>query len=87
MELAKTQTKVGWKTQVLLTAIVATVIFMIFGSQAHAAETEIIAQADIDNLKSLIIGLIAFIATIGTAYLTVLVGISAFSMIRRVVRG
>lgn len=40
-----------------------------------------------EELKSLILGLIATIAVIGTAYITVLVGISAFSLIRRVVRG
>ena len=40
-----------------------------------------------EELKGLILGLIATIALIGTAYITVLVGISAFSLIRRVVRG
>ena len=42
---------------------------------------------DVTELTSLILGLIATIALIGTAYLTVLVAVSAFSMIRRVVRG
>lgn len=42
---------------------------------------------DGEQLKTLILGLIATIALIGTAYLTVLVGISAFTMIRRVIRG
>jgi hypothetical protein len=42
---------------------------------------------DVEDLKTLILGLIATIAVIGTAYLTVLVSISAFSMIRKVIRG
>lgn len=42
---------------------------------------------DATELKTLILGLVATIALIGTAYLTVLVAVSAFSMIRRVVRG
>lgn len=54
---------------------------------AEGIPTEIIPAATVEELKTLIIGLIATIAVIGTAYITVLVGISAFSMIRRVVRG
>lgn len=42
---------------------------------------------DGDELKSIILGLIATIALIGTAYLTVLVSVSAFSVIRRVIKG
>lgn len=42
---------------------------------------------DAEGLKTLILGLIATIALLGTAYLTVLVAVSAFSLIRRVVRG
>lgn len=42
---------------------------------------------DGEELKTLILGLIATIALLGTAYLTVLVATSAFSLIRRVIRG
>lgn len=54
---------------------------------ANGTPTELIPAATVEELKTLIIGLIATIAVIGTAYITVLVGISAFSMIRRVVKG
>ena len=56
-------------------------------AMATGTTTELIPAATVEELKTLIIGLIATIAVLGTAYLTVLVGISAFSMIRRVVRG
>ncbi|MCO8058161.1 major capsid protein [Acinetobacter towneri] len=56
-------------------------------NQAYAEGTAVDLGIDAESLKSLILGLIATIAVIGTAYLTVLVAISAFSMIRRVVRG
>ncbi|MFU8928270.1 hypothetical protein [Acinetobacter puyangensis] len=55
--------------------------------QVYAADGDIDLGIDAESLKSLILGLIATIAVIGTAYITVLVGISAFSLIRRVVRG
>lgn len=81
--------KVGWKTKTVLTIIISAMIIYFFGIPgAHAAETtELIAEADIQQLKSLIIGCLSFITVIGTAYLTVLVGISAFTMIRKVIRG
>ena len=62
---------------------------MLLSHAAHAegTPTELIPSATVEELKTLIIGLIATIAVIGTAYITVLVGISAFSMIRRVVKG
>lgn len=81
--------KLGWKSKTLFTVIIAAVIFavMSFMSPAQAATTELIAAADIQELKGLIISCLSFITVIGTAYLTVLVGVSAFSMIRRVIRG
>lgn len=56
---------------------------------AKAAEGDAGAALGIDGaeLKALILGLVAICALIGTAYLTVLVSISAFSMIRRVIKG
>lgn len=60
---------------------------MLLSNAVYAAETEVIPAATVEELKTLIIGLIATIAIVGTAYLTVLVAISAFSMIRRVVKG
>lgn len=62
---------------------------MLLSHSVHAegTPTELIPTATVEELKTLIIGLIATIAVIGTAYITVLVGISAFSMIRRVVKG
>lgn len=56
-------------------------------NQAHAEGAGIDLGINAEELKTLILGLIATIAVIGTAYITVLVGISAFSLIRRVVRG
>lgn len=80
--------KVSWKIKLPLTIIVAAIIFYFVGIPgAHAETTEIISAADVADLKSLIISCLSFITVIGTAYLTVLVGVSAFSMIRRVIRG
>lgn len=81
--------KVSKKTIVLLTAVVAGIFLFFWGLPfAHAEDpTQIIDPAEIQNLKSLIISCLSFITVIGTAYLTVLVGVSAFSLIRKVIRG
>lgn len=60
---------------------------LMLSNSAMAAEGDVDLGIDGAQLKSLILGLIATIALIGTAYLTVLVGISAFQMIRRVIKG
>ncbi|PKF31327.1 hypothetical protein [Acinetobacter proteolyticus] len=82
--------KVSKKTIAILTAIVAGIFLFFWGLPfAHAADptTQLIDPAEIQNLKSLIISCLSFITVIGTAYLTVLVGVSAFSLIRKVIRG
>lgn len=60
---------------------------MMLSNAAMAEGDAIDLGIDATELKTLILGLVATIALIGTAYLTVLVAVSAFSMIRRVVRG
>lgn len=65
-------------------AIASAFAFSILSAPAMAA---VDLGIDASELQALILGLIATIALIGTAYLTVLVATSAFSMIRRVVRG
>lgn len=65
-------------------AIASALVFSILSAPAMAA---VDLGIDASELQALILGLIATIALIGTAYLTVLVATSAFSMIRRVVRG
>ena len=60
---------------------------MMLSNSAFAEGPEIFPAANAEELKTLIMGLLATIALLGTAYLTVLVGISAFGLIRRVVRG
>lgn len=60
---------------------------MMLSNSAFANPVEVFPAASAEELKTLIIGLLATIALLGTAYLTVLVGISAFGLIRRVVRG
>lgn len=65
-------------------ALAVALAFSILSAPAMAA---VDLGIDASELQSLILGLIATIALIGTAYLTVLVATSAFSMIRRVVRG
>lgn len=60
---------------------------MMLSNSAFAEGTEIFPATNAEELKTLILGLLATIALLGTAYLTVLVGISAFGLIRRVVRG
>lgn len=60
------------------------VVFSLIAAPAFAA---VDLGIDAEELKTLILGLIATIALLGTAYLTVLVATSAFSLIRRVIRG
>lgn len=60
---------------------------MMLSNTAFAEGVEVFPAANAEELKTLIIGLLATIALLGTAYLTVLVGISAFGLIRRIVRG
>lgn len=82
--------KVSKKTIAILTALVAGIFLFFWGLPfAHAAgeTTQIIDPTEIQNLKTLIISCLSFITVIGTAYLTVLVGVSAFSLIRKVIRG
>lgn len=59
-------------------------VFSVLSAPAMAAVDLGINGAE---LKELILGLIATVALLGTAYLTVLVATSAFSLIRRVIRG
>lgn len=62
-------------------------IAMVFSMVAAPAMAAVDLGIDGEELKTLILGLIATIALLGTAYLTVLVATSAFGMIRRVIRG
>lgn len=62
-------------------------IAMVFSLVAAPAMAAVDLGIDATELKELILGLIATIALLGTAYLTVLVATSAFGMIRRVIRG
>lgn len=62
-------------------------IAMVFSLIAAPAMAVVDLGIDATELKDLILGLIATIALLGTAYLTVLVATSAFGMIRRVIRG
>jgi hypothetical protein len=71
----------------LAAACFLTAGMMLSNTAFAAGPTEIFPAANAEELKALIIGLLATIALLGTAYLTVLVGISAFGLIRRVVRG
>lgn len=71
----------------LATACFLTAGMMLSNTAFAADATEIFPAANAEELKGLIIGLLATIVLLGTAYLTVLVGISAFGLIRRVVRG
>lgn len=71
----------------LATACFLTAGMMLSNTAFAVDATEIFPVADAEQLKALIMGLLATIALLGTAYLTVLVGISAFGLIRRVVRG
>ena len=75
------------KTRNPLAASIALGSAAMLAQQTYAAADAIDLGIDTEQLKTLILGLIATIAVIGTAYITVLVGISAFSLIRRVVRG
>ncbi|MEG0197098.1 MAG: major capsid protein [Anaerorhabdus sp.] len=65
----------------------AAALFFVLPAVATVSNAAVDLGIDATELKTLILGLIATIALIGTAYLTVLVAVSAFSMIRRVVRG
>ncbi|WP_023269818.1 hypothetical protein [Acinetobacter gyllenbergii] len=60
-------------------------VFSMIAAPAMAAGVDLGINAE--ELKTLILGLIATIALLGTAYLTVLVATSAFGLIRRVIRG
>jgi len=60
---------------------------LVFSVIAGPAMAAVDLGIDAEELKTLILGLIATIALLGTAYLTVLVATSAFSLIRRVIRG
>ncbi|MFW2124418.1 major capsid protein [Acinetobacter ursingii] len=65
----------------------AGLLAVIFSTIAAPAFAAVDLGIDASELQSLILGLIATIALLGTAYLTVLVATSAFGMIRRVIRG
>jgi hypothetical protein len=62
-------------------------VAMVFSLIAAPAMAAIDLGINATELKDLILGLIATIALLGTAYLTVLVAVSAFGLIRKVIRG
>jgi hypothetical protein len=62
-------------------------VAMVFSLIAAPAMAAIDLGINATELKDLILGLIATVALLGTAYLTVLVAVSAFGLIRKVIRG
>ena len=66
---------------------IAAALLLVLPAVATVSNAAIALDINVEDFKTLILGLLVTIAALGTAYLTVLVGVSAFSLIRRVIRG